>query len=85
MDGVLEEDQRYFEAFNEPLFSSHMIDLSEEPVDVNIGICADYFGRMSAMNQWLEIVSEPSLFSTGLITTLLGDRGYWFGKRWDEP
>ncbi|KAJ1311141.1 hypothetical protein OPQ81_009642 [Rhizoctonia solani] len=39
----------------EPLFSSHMLDLSEEPKEENIQICAKYFTRMAKMGQWLEM------------------------------
>jgi fructose-bisphosphate aldolase class II len=40
-DGMLEADTEYFKVYGEPLFSSHMLDLSEEPHDENVGICAD--------------------------------------------
>jgi fructose-bisphosphate aldolase, class II len=36
---MLDASERYYEAHGEPLFSSHMIDLSEEPMDENIEIC----------------------------------------------
>merc|ERR1719254_67928 len=45
-DGMLEADQYFFDAHGEPLFSSHMLDLSEEPDEENIEICAKYFKRM---------------------------------------
>src|SRR5690606_12204129 len=38
-----------------PLFSSHMIDLSEEPIEENIEICKQYLARMSKMGMTLEI------------------------------
>ena len=38
-----------------PLFSSHMIDLSEEPIEENIDICCAYLERMSKMGMTLEI------------------------------
>ena len=37
------------------LFSSHMIDLSEEPIEENISICKKYLKRMSKMEMTLEI------------------------------
>ncbi|KZO97744.1 hypothetical protein CALVIDRAFT_535849 [Calocera viscosa TUFC12733] len=52
---MLEEDERYFKAHGEPLFSSHMLDLSEEPKEENIAICAKYFTRMAKLGQWLEM------------------------------
>ncbi|CCE65917.1 hypothetical protein TPHA_0N01360 [Tetrapisispora phaffii CBS 4417] len=54
-DGMLEADEAYFKVHGEPLFSSHMLDLSEESDDENISTCVKYFKRMSAMNQWLEM------------------------------
>lgn len=54
-DGMLEADEAYFNQYGEPLFSSHMLDLSEEPDDENIAICAEYFKRMAPMKIWLEM------------------------------
>merc|ERR1712187_632003 len=54
-DGMLEADQEYFKVYGEPLFTSHMLDLSEEPHDENVGICAKYFKKMAPMNQILEM------------------------------
>ena len=61
LDGLLDEDERYFKLHGEPLYSSHMIDLSEEPVDYNINTTAAYLKRAAPMKQWLEMVSFPSL------------------------
>jgi len=54
-DGMLEADEAFFKAHGEPLFSSHMLDLSEEPDEENISICAKYFKRMAPMNLILEM------------------------------
>jgi len=54
-DGMLKADEEYFAAFGEPLFSSHMLDLSEEVDEENIGTCAEYFKRMAPMGLWLEM------------------------------
>jgi fructose-bisphosphate aldolase class II len=54
-DGMLEADQEYFKVYGEPLFTSHMLDLSEEPHEENVGICAQYLKKMAPMNQILEI------------------------------
>lgn len=56
LDGMLDEDERYFKQHGEPLFSSHMIDLSEEPVEWNIQTTAKYLQRAAPMKQWLEMV-----------------------------
>lgn len=54
-DGMLEADEAYFKEHQEPLFSSHMLDLSEESKEENIATCAKYFKRMAAINLWLEM------------------------------
>jgi len=55
LDGMLDADEAYFKEHNEPLFSSHMIDLSEEAVDYNIQTTAKYLKRAAPMKQWLEM------------------------------
>ncbi|KAG2735281.1 hypothetical protein G9P44_001495 [Scheffersomyces stipitis] len=54
-DGMLEEDEKTFAATGKPLFSSHMLDLSEESDDENIATCVKYFTRMAKLGQWLEM------------------------------
>ncbi|CDK25548.1 unnamed protein product [Kuraishia capsulata CBS 1993] len=54
-DGMLEADEAYYKEHGEPLFSSHMLDLSEETDDENIATCAKYFERMAKIDQWLEM------------------------------
>ncbi len=56
LDGMLDADEAYFKQHGEPLFSSHMIDLSEEPVNENIETTAKYLKRAAPMEQWLEMV-----------------------------
>jgi len=88
-DGMLEADEAFFKAHGEPLFTSHMLDLSEEPHDENVAICAKYFKRMAPMNQILEMeigitggvedgvdnsgVSKDKLYSTPEDTQLVWD------------
>lgn len=55
IDGLLDEGEAYFAKTGKPLFSSHMIDLSEESLEENIEICSQYLARMSAMGMTLEI------------------------------
>jgi fructose-bisphosphate aldolase class II len=55
LDGMLDADEKYFKEHGEPLFSSHMIDLSEEPVEWNIETTAKYLARAAPMKQWLEM------------------------------
>lgn len=55
IDGLLEAGEKHFEQYGKPLFSSHMLDLSEEPLEENIGICKKYLERMSKIGMTLEI------------------------------
>ena len=55
IDGLLDAGEAYFKAHGEPLFSSHMLDLSEEPLEENLEICAKYLQRMNKINMALEI------------------------------
>lgn len=55
IDALLTESENYFEQTGEPLFSSHMIDLSAESLEENIDLCAQYLTRMSKINMTLEI------------------------------
>ena len=54
-DGMLEADEEYYKVHQEPLFSSHMLDLSEESKDKNIATCVKYFKRMAPLGIWLEM------------------------------
>merc|ERR1719261_927462 len=54
-DGLMEANEDYFKKNGEPLFSSHMLDLSEEPIEENIGTCVEYLERMSKCNVLLEM------------------------------
>lgn len=56
LDGMLDADEKYFATHGEPLFSSHMIDLSEEEKAENIRITKEYLQRAAPMKQWLEMV-----------------------------
>ncbi|NRB84500.1 MAG: class II fructose-bisphosphate aldolase [Winogradskyella sp.] len=55
IDGLLDASEKHFEETGKPLYSSHMIDLSEEPIEENIEICKQYLERMSKMGMTLEI------------------------------
>ncbi|MCJ7467596.1 MAG: class II fructose-bisphosphate aldolase [Maribacter sp.] len=55
IDGLLDASEKHFAETGKSLFSSHMIDLSEEPIAENIEICKKYLARMSKMNMTLEI------------------------------
>ncbi|MFI3314290.1 MAG: class II fructose-bisphosphate aldolase [Rikenellaceae bacterium] len=55
IDGLLDASEKHFAATGKPLFSSHMLDLSEEPIEENIDICKKYLTRMAKMGMTLEI------------------------------
>ena len=55
VDGLLDAGEQFFKETGKPLFSSHMLDLSEEPIEENIEICKTYLQRMSKMGMTLEI------------------------------
>ncbi len=55
IDGLLEAGEKHFAEKGIPLFSSHMLDLSEEPLEENVGICKEYLERMSKIGMTLEI------------------------------
>jgi len=55
VDGMLDAGEEFYKAHGVPLYSSHMLDLSEEPIEENIEICKRYLERMSKMGMTLEI------------------------------
>ncbi len=55
IDGLLDASEKHFSETGKSLYSSHMIDLSEEPIEENIEICKNYLERMSKMGMTLEI------------------------------
>jgi fructose-bisphosphate aldolase class II len=55
IDGLLNASEKNFELTGKSLFSSHMIDLSEEPIEENISICKEYLKRMDKIGMTLEI------------------------------
>ncbi len=77
IDALLEEGEAHFKTQGIPLFSSHMIDLSEEPIEENIATCKSYLERMSKMGMTLEIElgvtggEEDGVDNTGIDNALL--------------
>ena len=55
IDGLMDANEKCFKENGHSLFSSHMIDLSEEPIEENIEICKQYLTRMSKIGMTLEI------------------------------
>jgi fructose-bisphosphate aldolase class II len=77
IDALLEASEENFKAFGKPLFSSHMIDLSEEPIEENIKTCKEYLAKMSQIGITLEIElgvtggEEDGVDNTNVDNTLL--------------
>lgn len=55
IDGLIEAGTEHFAKTKRPLFTSHMLDLSEESLEENIGTCVEYFKKMSKIDMMLEI------------------------------
>ena len=55
IDALLDAGEEYFAKNGKPLFSSHMLDLSEEPLEENVATCKAYLERMAKINMSIEI------------------------------
>ena len=55
VDGMLDAGEKHYEATGRSLYSSHMLDLSEEPVSDNLATCKEYFERMNRIDMTIEI------------------------------
>ncbi len=77
IDGLLEAGEEHFAQYGIPLFSSHMLDLSEEPLEENVAICERYLERMSKIGMTLEIElgctggEEDGIDNTGIDSSML--------------
>mmetsp|Transcript_77017 Transcript_77017/g.141491 ORF Transcript_77017/g.141491 Transcript_77017/m.141491 type:complete len:357 (+) Transcript_77017:51-1121(+) len=80
-DGMLEADEAFFACHGEPLFTSHMLDLSEEPHEENIGICVQYFKKMAPMN----LILEMEIGITGGIEDGVDNSGISKDKLYSTP
>lgn len=54
MDGLVKANEEFYKEKGYPLFSSHMLDLSEEPLEENIGICKEYMEKFAKLDILLE-------------------------------
>ena len=68
---MLKADEEYFKVNGEPLFSSHMLDLSEETNEENIGTCAEYLKKMAPM----KIILEMEIGITGGVEDGVNNEG----------
>ncbi|WP_143873342.1 class II fructose-bisphosphate aldolase [Catenovulum sediminis] len=77
IDGLLDAGEAFYQQTGKPLFSSHMIDLSEESLEENIEICSRYLARMSKIDMTLEIElgctggEEDGVDNTGIDSSAL--------------
>ncbi|WP_457561047.1 class II fructose-bisphosphate aldolase [Caminibacter sp.] len=55
IDGLIEANKKHFEKYSRPLFSSHMLDLSEEPLEENVQSCKEYLKKLAPLDILLEI------------------------------
>ncbi|NQX92527.1 MAG: class II fructose-bisphosphate aldolase, partial [Flavobacteriales bacterium] len=55
IDGLMDYGEKFFEKEGQPLYSSHMLDLSEEPIEENIEVCKNYLQRMVPLGMTIEI------------------------------
>ncbi len=55
IDGLLAEGKKHFERTGRPLYTSHMLDLSEESLEENVGTCVEYFKTMTELDMMIEI------------------------------
>ena len=55
VDGMVAEGEKFFKQTGKPLFTSHMIDLSEEPLHENIETCKRYLEKLTKLDMYLEI------------------------------
>ena len=77
IDGLLDAGEKHYAKYGKPLFSSHMLDLSEEPLKENIETCKKYLARMSKIDMTLEIElgctggEEDGVDNTGMDNAML--------------
>ena len=77
IDGLLDAGEKFYAEMGKPLFSSHMLDLSEESLEENIEICEQYLKRMDKMGMTLEIElgctggEEDGVDNTGMDSSAL--------------
>jgi len=80
-DGMLEFDEAFYQATGEPLFSSHMLDLSEEAHEENISICAKYLERMAKV----DLILEMEIGITGGVEDGVDNSGVSKDKLYSTP
>ncbi|MGW8121477.1 class II fructose-bisphosphate aldolase [Roseivirga echinicomitans] len=89
IDGLLVAGEKYYKEHGQPLFSTHMLDLSEETLDDNISISVDYFKKMHALEMGIEIElgitggEEDGVDNTGVDSSRLYTQPEEVAQAWD--
>src|SRR6202012_744526 len=55
VSGFIDAGEQFYKEKKHPLFSSHMLDLSEEPIEENIHTSVEFFKRMQPLGMAIEI------------------------------
>jgi fructose-bisphosphate aldolase, class II len=90
IDGLLDASEAHYEKYGKPIFSSHMLDLSEEPLEENVEICKRYLERMSMMDMTLELElgvtggEEDGVDNTGIDSSRLYTQPQEVAYAYDE-
>jgi fructose-bisphosphate aldolase class II len=77
IDGLLQEGKKFYEWAKRPLFTSHMLDLSEEPIEQNLNTSVEYFKQLNQLDMMIEIElgitggEEDGVDNTGVDNALL--------------
>lgn len=90
IDELITYGEKHYKEYGKPLFSSHMLDLSEEPLKENIEICKKYLERMSRIDMTLEIElgvtggEEDGIDNTSIDNKLLYTQPEDVAYAWEE-
>jgi fructose-bisphosphate aldolase class II len=81
IEALIEEGEKYYEKYSEPLFSSHMLDLSEEPLEENVATCKELLPKMTK----IETAMEFELGLTGGEEDGVDNEGVENSKLYTQP
>lgn len=90
VDGMIEQGQKFYKQHGKPLFTSHMIDLSEEPLEENIETCKRYLEKLTRLDMYLEIElgvtggEEDGVDNTGVESSKLYTQPEEVGYAYEE-
>ncbi len=90
VDGMIAAGEKYFRDHGRPLFTSHMIDLSEESLKENIDTCKRYLEKLTKLDMYLEIElgvtggEEDGVDNTGVESSKLYTQPEEVGYAYEE-